>query len=208
MIRSASSCSSWQRKSCARSPLSFSVQSGFLLASLVVGDQLRGDAQDRFAGAIVLLEPDHFGVGIVLFKVEDVLDVRAPPGVDGLVRIADDADVPVPQGHRVGEHILGVVGVLVFVDEQVVESLLNFLEHVRKIAKRLGGAQEQIVEIQRVVLRQQLLVLCINPRDRSLVKIGAPCRRTPPATASWFLALLIVPWTCPAENSWRRCPAT
>ncbi len=41
------------------------------------------------------------------------------------------------------------------------------------IAHRMRGAQQKIVEIQRVVLLEQVLVFAINPRHISLVKIPA-----------------------------------
>ena len=71
-----------------------------------------------------------------------------------------------------GQHILGVVGVLIFVDQQVLKTILQFPQHVRVIAQGMGGAQEKIVEIQGVVGVQKLLILGVNPRDRPLIKIA------------------------------------
>ena len=106
--------------------------------------------------AIILLQADDLGVGIILLEIEDVLDVRAAPGVDGLVGIADHADVAMPHRQRVGEDVLGVIGVLIFVDQDVLEALLQLGQDVRDdrgIARH--GAQQQIVEIQGVVRRSR-----------------------------------------------------
>ncbi len=61
----------------------------------VLRDDGGGAFEDDLRGAVVLFEADGLGVGEVFFEVEDVLDVGAAPGVDGLVFIADDADVAV-----------------------------------------------------------------------------------------------------------------
>ena len=82
-----------------------------------------------------------------------------------MIRIADDAKVLVTQRHRVSQHVLGVIGVLIFVDQDVLESLLQFLEHFGVIAKRVSRAKEKIVEIQCVVLVETLLILGEDPRD-------------------------------------------
>jgi hypothetical protein len=143
----------------------------FVLALEIPGDQGRGDLEDGFRGAVVLFELHDLGVGIVFFEFENVFDVGAAPGVDGLIGIADDADVAVAKGKRVGEEILRVVGVLIFVDENVLESLLKLGEHVGMIAQRQDRAKEQVVEIQRVVLLQEILIFLVHAGDDAGVKI-------------------------------------
>ena len=69
--------------------------------------------------AVVELEMDHFGVGIVVLEVEDVADVGLPPAVDRLIGIADDEEIAVLAGQRGDEHVLDAVGVLVLVDQDV-----------------------------------------------------------------------------------------
>jgi hypothetical protein len=43
--------------------------------------------------AVVLFEANGFGVGKMLFEIEDVADVGAAPLVDRLIFVADDGDV-------------------------------------------------------------------------------------------------------------------
>jgi hypothetical protein len=52
-------------------------------------------AEDAVGRAVVLLERDRPGLAEVALELEDVPDVRAPEGVDRLVRIAHCADVAV-----------------------------------------------------------------------------------------------------------------
>ena len=62
---------------------------------------------------------DHFGIWISGFKFKDVSDVRAPPPINGLIRITHHRDVSSLRDQQVGNQELGKVGVLVFVDEQM-----------------------------------------------------------------------------------------
>jgi hypothetical protein len=104
-----------------------------LLAEAPVGPQLRarltalcddrvGGVEDRLRRAVVAVEHDDVGVGVVALEVEDVLDRRAAEAVDALLRVADDHDVAVGGGQQVDEVVLGPVGVLVLVDHEVAEA--------------------------------------------------------------------------------------
>ncbi len=62
-------------------------------ATLVVGDQMAGSAENVFGRAVVTLELDDLGAGKVLFEAQDVVDLRAAPAIDRLVVVADAADV-------------------------------------------------------------------------------------------------------------------
>lgn len=47
----------------------------------------------------VLLQLHHVGAGVVLLEVQDVLDVGATPGIDGLIVVPHDHDALVPGGN-------------------------------------------------------------------------------------------------------------
>ncbi len=61
-----------------------------------------------------------------------------------------------------GQQVLGVVGVLVLVDEDVAVSPGQQLSHVRAVAHQKNGAEQQVVEVHRMVAGEQLLVLAID----------------------------------------------
>ena len=102
----------------------------FFLRRLVAGDDGVGGAQDRLGRAVVLLEQDRAGVGVVLLELLDVADRGAAEGVDRLVGVTDDDELarldPVlgapPRADELADQlVLGVVGVLVLVDHDVPE---------------------------------------------------------------------------------------
>ena len=91
-------------------------------------------ARSRTSGvrAVVLLEAhDVCASGKSLLEVEDVPDVGAAPAVDGLVVVAHDAEVAVAAGEQLHELVLRAVGVLVLVDEDVLELAAVLLQLVR-----------------------------------------------------------------------------
>ena len=92
--------------------------------ALVVGDEARGGGQDVALGAVVALQPDDRGAGEVLLEAQDVVDLGAAPAVDRLVVVADAADVGRAAGQQPQPQVLGDVGVLVLVDQDVAEAAL------------------------------------------------------------------------------------
>ena len=66
-----------------------------VLARAVVLDDRVGGREDRLRRAVVLLQLDDLGVGVVLLEVEDVADVGAAEAVDRLVVVADHRQVAV-----------------------------------------------------------------------------------------------------------------
>jgi hypothetical protein len=120
-------------------------------------------------------ERDDRAARIVLLELEDVGDVRAAPAVDRLIGIADDADVrpgpcafavlrAVPRQER-GDDELGVVGVLVLVDEQVLPALVALGADVLVLLQQLGCEHQQVVEVDGAGASQGLLVRGIDPGD-------------------------------------------
>ena len=128
-------------------------------AALVVGDDRVGGVEDVLGRTEVLLQQDGGGVGEGLLELQDVADVGAPPAVDRLVRVADHADVAVLAPEQHDELVLGPVGVLVLVDQDVAEPLLVGRPHVVAALQQVDRHHQQVVEVHGVGRQQPLLVL-------------------------------------------------
>ena len=138
-----------------------------------MGDEHRGGADDVAAGAVVAFEVDDGVLGEVLGELPDVPDVGAAPAVDGLVRVSDDAHVAVFAAEQAGQLVLGVVGVLVLVDEDVPVAGGVLLADPVVLAEQRDGLQQQVVEVERVGLGQDLLVpLVAFDQLRHAVPVG------------------------------------
>ena len=137
----------------------------FALAPPVVRDDGVGRVQNGLRGAVVLLQADDTCALELLFKGKNVLDSRAAEFVDGLVVVADDADVFIPARKQRCQLILQLVRVLILVDHDVVELALVIRPHVLKLLKQLDGLEDDIVKVQRVGLVQALFVFGVELRD-------------------------------------------
>ena len=154
----ASSCSSSRLDHADRLAHAEVAPETLLDASRVVLDHRVGGVEDALRGAVVLLQAHHARVREVALEVEDVADVGAAPGVDGLVDVAHDEDVAVRVGEQAHDAVLRVVRVLVLVDEQVVERALPALAHVVEALQQVDAAHQQVVEVHRVGGVQAALV--------------------------------------------------
>ena len=138
------------------------------LAVRVVGHHGVCRVEDVAGGAVVLLELDHVGVGVVLLEREDVLDVGATPGVDGLVVVTHDHEVSVLARQEVGDGVLDAVGVLVLVHADLTEALLVGVEHLRVLGEKLEGLHQEVVEVHGIGALQAALQHAVDLRRLAL----------------------------------------
>ena len=129
--------------------LSFSPEV-FGFSHLVVADEMVRRVQDHGRGTVVLLHPDHTALRIIRFEVEDIPDVGSPPGIDRLVRVPDDRDLFAGGGQQPGKAILGMIRVLVFVDQDIPEPALPRLQDFGGAVIERHRLHNQIAEIARL----------------------------------------------------------
>ena len=89
-----------------------------------------GGAEDIAGGTVILLQPDGDGVGILLFKGKNVFNGSPAELIDALVIVAHHAEIAPAAGQQRAEHILGVVGVLIFVHQHIAELVLVIFPHI------------------------------------------------------------------------------
>ena len=127
------------------------------LAVLVVRDNGVRCGEHIAHAAVVLLEFHRVAVGIILLELEDVADVGAAPGVNGLVVVAHDHDVFVLLRQKPRNRVLRMVRILIFVHHDVAEALLVGLEHVGMVLQQQVCIYEQVIEVEGVRGAQALL---------------------------------------------------
>ena len=130
--------------------------------ALVMGDEVRGGGQDVRCRTVVALQPDDGGAGEILLEAQDVADLGAAPAVDRLVVVADAADVLRALGQQPQPEILGDVGVLVLVDQDVAETAMVDCQHVGMLLPQRHAVHDQVAEIDGIHLGEALLVLAVN----------------------------------------------
>ncbi len=134
----------------------------------------------------------------VVLELDDVADVGAAERIDRLVGVADHGerrarDLAAAAAVRLREAVLGleivggrgihlarqlanervlrVVGVLVLVDEDVPEPATIQRRHGRERPEQVDGLRDQVVEVERVRLRQRLRVPAEDLDEPGLVRV-------------------------------------
>ena len=130
-----------------------------------MGDHLVRGIQDISGGAIVLLQLDHLGIRIILFKFQDIADIGPAPAINGLIVVADHAQIMGFSRQQPYKLILRQVGVLVLVHMDVAKPPLIILEHRRMVDQQLERLEQQVVKVERVRVLQGLLIAHKNIVD-------------------------------------------
>ena len=94
-----------------------------------------------------------------------------------LVRVTNDGHVVVTTGEHEDDLVLCLVGVLVLVDEDVLEALPVVLEHVGVVSEQAHGVDEQVVEVHRACLLETCLVLAVDVGLLALEDVRRRARR-------------------------------
>ena len=152
---------------------------GLAKPPFIMRDQTRCGGQDGRGGAVVGLQPDDLRTFKILFEAQDVFHLRAAPGVDGLVVVADAADVAVALGQQPQPEVLHHVGILVLVHQDVAEAAVVVGQHVRMAAQDFRHVQQQIAEIRRIQRAQTRLVGRVEVLGVTIGEIGVLGRRDP-----------------------------
>src|SRR5205085_7943002 len=131
----------------------------------IMSDEAASRGEDVRRGAVILLKPDDLGAREILLEAQDVRHLGAAPGIDRLVVVADAADVLPLLGEQPQPEILALVGVLIFVDEYVLEAVLIELQHLAVGPQDHQHVEQQVAEIAGVE--------CLEPRLVAGVEFGA-----------------------------------
>ena len=123
---------------------------GFVFPVFIMGNHLIGRIQDIGGGSVILFQLDHRGVWKILFKVQDVADIRTAPAVDRLIVIAHHAQVLALLREQPHKHILRIIGILILIYMDITDFSLICFQHRRMQGQKLQRFNNQVVKIQRV----------------------------------------------------------
>ena len=128
----------------------------------IVGDQGAGRRQNMGGGAVIAFQPHHGGAGEILLEAQDVAHFGPAPGIDALIVVADAADVAVLLRQQPQPQILGDVGVLIFIHQNIMKAALILVQDVRVAQEQGQGVQQQIAEVAGVQAQQALLIQLVQ----------------------------------------------
>ena len=132
-------------------------------------DDAVGGREDRLRRTIIAIERDDLGGRTELTgEVEDVTDGRGAKRIDRLRVIPDDGEAASIGFQRQQDRRLEAVGVLIFVDEDMVEAAADIVGEAR-VAHSLRPVEQEIIVIEDVL---PLLGLHIGREE--LAQLGRP----------------------------------
>jgi hypothetical protein len=126
-----------------------------------------------------LFEANGHGFRIESFKIQDVADVGATPGIDRLVIIADHADVPLGLGEDLNQSRLRHIGVLILIDKYMRETLLPACADLLIVEEQANSPDDQVIEVDCARLCELTLVIRIDQANALLeVILRKVCERS------------------------------
>ena len=124
----------------------------------VVADGVVGSGEDLRCGAVVLFQLDDVGAGKFLGKLQDVLHLRPPEAVDGLVVVAHHTDIGLWPHQLAQQPELGHVGVLVLVHHDNPEASVHVLANEAILLHQFYRQHDEVAKVDVARLPQPLLV--------------------------------------------------
>ena len=124
----------------------------------VVVDEVIRHLEDALRGAVVLLQLDDAQVGVIVAQLVQVRDARAAPCVNGLIVIAHHGECGTAARQQLDHLVLAIVGVLIFVDQQIAQLLLPAQQGFGMFLEQLHRQMNQVVEIHRLISAQCFLI--------------------------------------------------
>lgn len=178
---------------------------------LVLLYQAVGGRNDGLGGAIVLFQLKDLRTRIYLCEIQDIVDVGSPEGVDALRVIAHHTDVLMLFCQLKHNAVLGKVGVLVLVHQNIAELRPIACKHLRTVAEKQEGIEQQIVEIHGIRLPATLPVAAVNIAygrhlGRTIAFVGFFVVGIAAGDTRWFLALEMRACTVPGLYTFSSNP--
>ena len=127
-----------------------------------MADDAVGGLDDALRGAVVALQLHHFRTGVLLLEVQDVVDISTTESVNALRVVAHHADIRLGCGEQREDAVLGLVGVLVLVDEDETEAFAVLAAHLFTVAQEEVGVEQDVVEVKCAGGLEPLLVVPVK----------------------------------------------
>ena len=110
--------------------------------SFVLAYQAIGSLHDKLRGTVVLLQLKEARTLILLLEIEDVIDIGTTETVDALCIVSHHTDTSVLAGQLQDDLLLGVVRILILIDQHIAETLHIFLADILMVLKQQEGLHQ------------------------------------------------------------------
>ena len=120
--------------------------------SFVSTDQGVGCLYDQLRRTVVLFQFEESGILILRLEIENVIDIGTTERVDTLGIITHDTHFLALFRQLINNSLLGIVGVLILINQYELELLDIFLSDILVVLEQHPSLNQQIVEVHRIRL--------------------------------------------------------
>ena len=124
----------------------------------IVADKAVGSIHYHLCAAVVLFQFEKLGIGVLCLECQDIINVGSAEAVDALCIISHHTHAIVTADKHAHNLVLGVIGVLVFVYQQVAETGGIFLGHLRMLRKKHPCVRQYVIKIHGLGSQQSTVV--------------------------------------------------
>ena len=120
---------------------------------------------------VILHQHNGSGIRIILLKIHNIADICTTPAINGLIRIANYAEIAIATGQKGSKLILCSIGILILIHQHIPEPSLIPLPNFLIFLQKGNSHQQQIIKVQGIIFSQHCLVFLIYLSYLFLVKI-------------------------------------
>ncbi len=128
-----------------------------------MADESVGAVQNCLGGTVVVGQDHLMGSWISFFKLQNIGNGCSSKLVNRLIIITYHADVFGLGGQKFYQLVLGIVGILIFIHQNVFEFLLIGSQDLWALFEKVDGAYNLVAEIQKSRFGFKALIRFISP---------------------------------------------
>src|SRR5690606_29513751 len=109
---------------------------------LIVRNNAVGSIHDHLGRTVVLFQFEDLDIGIILLKIQDILDIGTTEGIDTLCIIPYHTYIFIDRSQSLHDQVLRKVGILVLIHHQVFELMLILMQYIRIFIEQHIGLEK------------------------------------------------------------------
>ena len=132
--------------------------------SLVLFNQAVRSMHDKLRRPVVLLQFKQPGTLILFLEIQNIVNISPSETIDALGIVTHHTDSSMFMCQQQDNLLLGIVGVLILIDQYILETLDIFLPDILMVTQQDKGLDKQIVEVHRISLMATFHIALIDLR--------------------------------------------
>ena len=130
--------------------------------SLVLFNQAVRSMHDKLRRPVVLLQFKQPGTLILFLEIQNIVNISPSETIDALGIVTHHTDSSMFMCQQQDNLLLGIVGVLILIDQYILETLDIFLPDILMVTQQDKGLDKQIIKVHRIRLMTTFHIALID----------------------------------------------